>query len=155
MQGIFYYLLENNELPYRAWIGFAMNWTFGSWIAFGIKIKRAIQFMKSKISNHEAVRLQFMTACRQFIILSSCNHQGFRGFLFWSTLCLVQVWCKLTWHRCERWKGIYKQLLLWYNNQNEASRQACLSASECRLLHERFAISKTECVAPPRKRCSS
>jgi len=27
----------------------------------------AIQFMKSQISNHEAARLQFMTACRQFI----------------------------------------------------------------------------------------
>ena len=35
-------------------------------------------------------------------------------------------------------------------NQNEASRQARLSASECRLLCERFAKSKTECVAPHR-----
>jgi hypothetical protein len=39
----------------------------------------AIQFMKSKISNHEAARLQFMTACRQFII--SCRPVYFLPFL--------------------------------------------------------------------------
>ena len=44
--------------------------------------------------------------------LSSPMLQGFRGFLFLSMLCLVQVWCKSTYCRYALKKGIYKQLLL-------------------------------------------
>ena len=66
-RGIFYYLFENNELPYRSWIGLRheLNLRFVNCLRHWRN--RAIQFMKSKISNHEAARLQFMTACRQFI----------------------------------------------------------------------------------------
>ena len=67
MLGVFCYLLENNELPYRSWIGLRheLNLRFVNCLRHWRN--RAIQFMKSKISNHEAARLQFMTACRQFI----------------------------------------------------------------------------------------
>ena len=41
-------------------LAYAMNCTDGAWIAYGIK-NRAIQFMKTQSSNHEATRLLFMT----------------------------------------------------------------------------------------------
>ena len=62
MQGIFCYLLENNELPYGHELAYAMNCTIVHELPTALG-DRAIQFMKSQISNHEAVWLQFMTAC--------------------------------------------------------------------------------------------
>jgi hypothetical protein len=52
--------------PYGHELAYAMNCTTVHELPAALK-EWAIQFMKSKISNHEAARLQFMTACRQFI----------------------------------------------------------------------------------------
>ena len=66
MLGIFCYLFEKNELPYGHELAYTMNCTIVHESPAALK-EWAIQFMKSKISNHEAAKLQFTTACRQFI----------------------------------------------------------------------------------------
>ena len=60
--------------PYGHELAYAMNFTIVHELPTALK-EWAIQFMKSQISNHEAARLQFMTACRQFIIF--CRHVYF------------------------------------------------------------------------------
>ena len=59
--------LRTMNCPYGHELAYAMNCTIVHELPAALK-EWAIQFMKSKISNHEAARLQFMTTCRQFIL---------------------------------------------------------------------------------------